>query len=428
MVELKIKDNSFVNKEDLKGIRRITENIANKTLEQLAKEGVFVFPECIQDARDIVKGQMVLQRVNQQYQTSNVMGFLGYGKEKLVIESRFSTGEQDYFFQYLLEQALEFPNILELNTNTNQDNRLFKLFLFLFPNYLRAAMRKGVFKTYIRNQYNDNNLRGTIDIARHIRKNNPFVGKVAYNQREFSYDNYLMELIRHTIEFIKRKPYGNNLLRKVKDEMEEVIKVTNSYEYYDRRKVLITNKKNPIRHAYYHEYRNLQQLCIMILQHEEHQIGYGSQQIKGILFDGAWLWEEYLNTLLKEHFEHPMNKSGSGAHYYFEKSVGKIYPDFIAHDRSSICDAKYKKVENNQSRDFHQILGYMFRFHVNAGYLLYPGKGNRELILKEHDDKVKVVKLGLAVPQVAKDYKEFEEQMKMAEQEFTRHVLERPLE
>jgi len=29
---------------------------------------------------------------------------------------------------------------------------------------------------------------------------------------------------------------------------------------------------------------------------------------------------------------------------------------------------------------------------------------------------------------VAKDYKEFEEQMKMAEQEFTRHVLERPLE
>ena len=33
---------------------------------------------------------------------------LGYGNERLVIESRFSTGKYDYFFQYLLERVLNF--------------------------------------------------------------------------------------------------------------------------------------------------------------------------------------------------------------------------------------------------------------------------------------------------------------------------------
>ena len=34
----------------------------------------------------------------------------------------------------------------------------------------------------------------------------------------------------HTIEYIKRKPYGNNLLTKVKDEVKLVIEATQDYE------------------------------------------------------------------------------------------------------------------------------------------------------------------------------------------------------
>ena len=83
-------------------------------------------------------------------------------------------------------------------------------------------MRKGLFKEYIRHNYNDGYVKGTIDIARHIEKNTPFTGNVAYSQREFSYDNSLMELVRHTIEFIKRKPYGTKILVKVKDEVKLV--------------------------------------------------------------------------------------------------------------------------------------------------------------------------------------------------------------
>ena len=220
MKPLKIKDNSQQKKDAFSHIRNLTDKIADKTLEQLEHEGVFVFPELVKDAEDIAQEQMILQSVNDTYRSGNVMGFLGCGDERLIIESRFCGEDKDHFFQYLLNKVLDFPSIVDLETDADRDNRLFNFLLFLFPYYLKSAMRKGLFKKYIRHKCNDGNVKGAIDVARHIAKNTPFIGNIAYNQREFSYDNHLMELVRHTIEFIKRKSYGNTLLVKVKDEVK----------------------------------------------------------------------------------------------------------------------------------------------------------------------------------------------------------------
>jgi len=437
MTELKIKDNALIGKKNFAEVSQITERIADKTLEQLEKEGVFVFPELIKDSEDIDKDQVVLQGANDCYRSSNVMGFLGYGNERLVIESRFSTGKHDLFFQYLLDRVLDLPNILELNTDANQDSLMFNMLLFLFPYYLKEAMRKGVFKAYFRNQYNDGNIKGSIDIARHVRKNTPFTGNVAYNQREFSYDNYLMELIRHTIEFIRKKPYGNNLLKKTKDEVASVVGATNEYEYYDRRKILLENMKSSIRHAYYREYRALQRLCIMILQHEKHQLGSGVRQVHGILFDGAWLWEEYVNLLIGSEFYHPMNKGGKGAQRLFAGNIGLIYPDFISHqtDNRIIADAKYKSSDNIKSCDYLQLLAYMFRFDAKKGLYLYPNsQGSENIALRMNSGSTyennvfprtdtMVFKCGLTIPTDVIDYEDFKAKIKKSEEDFKNRVL-----
>ena len=89
MKTFKIKDNSQRPKEVFSQIKNLTGKIADKTLEQLEREGVFVFPETVNDARDITQDQTILQSVNNAYRSSNVMGFLGYGDERLIIESRF---------------------------------------------------------------------------------------------------------------------------------------------------------------------------------------------------------------------------------------------------------------------------------------------------------------------------------------------------
>ena len=164
MKQFRIRDNSQTRKEDFSEVASIARKVADKTLEQLEREGVFVFPELIKDAEDIAKDQIILQSVNDSYRLGNVMGFLGCGNERLIIQSRFCSDDNDFFFQYLLDRVLDFPNIVDLETDADHDNRLFNFLLFLFPYYLKKASRKGAFKMYLRNEYNDGNVKGAIDV------------------------------------------------------------------------------------------------------------------------------------------------------------------------------------------------------------------------------------------------------------------------
>lgn len=436
MNQLRIKDNTTTAKEDFSSISHLVSQVADKTLEQLATEEVFVFPEIIKDSENLTEEQMILQSVNGCYRTSNVMGLLGCESEELFITSRFG-GEDDFFFFYLLEKAIGLPNVVRLHVSADERNPLLNLLSFLFPYYLKEALRKGLYKEYIWRRCNDANLKGTIDISRHIKENTPFLGSIAYRHRDFSYDNNLTELIRHTIEYIKRKPYGPMLLRRVRIEVNRVIAATPDYAPDKKLKVITQNKKSPVRHAYFSEYRALQKLCLAILLQEKQQIASGSQQVHGVLFDGAWLWEEYVNRLISTAFYHPQNKVDQGGQKLFDQNVGLIYPDFISRNAQEriVADAKYKPVNNINGRDYLQLLAYMFRFEAKKGYYLYPdstktktqplhlnrGSTYENNVTQRGD--ICVVKLGLKIPRHAPSYEDFKEQMKASELEFTRSLI-----
>ena len=431
----RIHDNSSQAKDEFSQIALLTQKIENKSLLQLEREGVFLLPENITKSDDLSKEQIPLQRLGDFYRTGTVLGFLGYGEEQLIIRSRFTSEENDFFLQYLLSKVIGLPNLLNWQTSSNQDHSFFNFLVFLFPHYLKKAMRKGGFKQYVSHKYNNANPKGVIDIARHINENTPFLGNVAFRLREFSYDNDLMELIRHTIEFIKRKEYGNNLLFNVKDEIMAVIEMTTRYRSSDLQKIIEKNRENPIRHTYFHEYRLLQRLCLMILQNDKHQYGTGLQQMYGILFDGAWLWEEYIHLLVDEHFYHPMNKSNKGTEYLFP-GCGEIYPDFIGKDQNPriIADAKYKPIDNIHGKDYLQLLAYMFRFNCKHGFYFYPEKeghtvtdyylnqGCRIENNVEPRSDVHVTKLGFRVPQGVNSYDEFSREIKENEDQFVKFI------
>ena len=220
----------------------------------------------------------------------------------------------------------------------------------------------------------------------------------------------------------------------MKDEVKLVIDATPGYEPYDRQRIIEQNKKSPIRHAYFREYLALQRLCILILRHQKHQIGTGSRKIYGILFDGAWLWEEYIESLIEDVFYHPMNKGGKGAQRLFNGNIGLIYPDFISRDDENriIADAKYKPIDNIGNRDYLQVLAYMFRFDAKAGYYLYPeaeGADDLKLWLNQGStyesnvsprDDVSITKHGLKIPTSAANYSEFVMKMNTNEIEFVK--------
>lgn len=425
----KVKDNTTYITSRFSCNQCIVSNILNKSLNQLDAEGFFIFPEAIKKVEDLTRDQMILQEFNGKYRTGNVMGFIGYGKERLIIQSRFCNDKEDYFLSYLLERVLNIPNIVSLDADTSSDKRLLNFLLFIFPKYLENAIQKGLYKQYIHKKYNDTNIKGKIDIPRHLTKNTPFIGSIAYSQRLFSYDNMLMELIRHTIEFIKSKSYGSIILSDIKEELKLIVNATQSYRTCDRQKIIEQNKKNPIRHAYFREYSALQRLCILILKSEKHDIGSGIQNSYGILFDGAWLWEEYINILLSSHFYHPKNKSKFGAQQLFSDGKGLIYPDFISKstDPRLIVDAKYKPIENIRGRDYLQVLAYMYRFDASKGYYIYPDlEGQVPLVFNLNKgstyennvsarDDVNIIKLGFKIPNKSADYDDFKMQIHESE-------------
>ena len=72
MKQVKIKDNQYIEKETFSEVANIVKRVVDKTLGNLQTEGVFVFPECMNDAKDITREQFILQSYNDKYCTGKV--------------------------------------------------------------------------------------------------------------------------------------------------------------------------------------------------------------------------------------------------------------------------------------------------------------------------------------------------------------------
>lgn len=256
---------------------QLTEQLVDRSLDSLSKEhGLFLFPTSWQEISDLEKSDKVFETVDDTLRTGNVIGFIGCGPERVTIHSRFAQNDtEDYFLHYMLQKVLHL-NVTNLETSLSLEQQFYQLYIYLFPSFLQAAMKKGLYKEYRRFQYHDANMKGALDVARQLKNSIPFEGRIAYNTREFSFDNNLMQLIRHTIEFIKSHPLSRSFelfQSKDRENVEAVIRATPSYQFADRNYTIYQNQLTPVRHAYFHEYRSLQKLCLMILRGQMHGIG-----------------------------------------------------------------------------------------------------------------------------------------------------------
>ena len=411
---------------------KISQVLLDRTLDNLSQEdSIFIFPNDLKNSPDLDKDQKILETVNQKIKTGNVIGFLGCGQERLTISSRFSSKSDDYFLHYLLQKVLNI-NLTSLDVGLSREERLYQLLIYLFPKYLEAAMRKGVYKEYQRFSHNDSHIKGVIDVRKHLKKNLPFTGNIAYTTREFTYDNPMMQLIRHTIEYIKnQKSLGRGIIYTNRENITEIIRVTPSYKQADRAKIIRLNQTKPLRHAYFREYRKLQELCLMILNREEHGLGYQEQKIHGILFDVAWLWEEYVHTLLPKDFIHPRNKEKKGGISVFSGGKRKVFPDFYHKELKIVLDAKYKELEFTEKginrEDLFQLISYSYILKAEKASLVFPSKhkvvDNEIGKLAGYGAMLK--KLSIQIPQKASSYNEFYEMLGKSEKIFQNNIKQK---
>ena len=411
---------------------KLSQALLDRTLDNLSKEdNIFIFPNDLKNSPDLEKDQKIFETVNQKIKTGNVIGFLGCSQERLTISSRFSDESNDYFFHYLLQKVFHI-NLTSLDVALSREDRLYQLLMYLFSKYLQAALRKGLYKEYHRFSHNDSHVKGVIDVRNHIKKNLPFTGNIAYTTREFTYDNPLMQLIRHTIEYIKnQKSIGQGVLDNLstsRENVAEIVRVTPSYKLADRAKIIRRNQSKLLRHAYFHEYRKLQELCLMILNQEKYGLGYQDQKIHGILFDVAWLWEEYVHTLLPKDFIHPRNKEKLGGISVFSVGKRKVYPDFYQEELKIVLDAKYKKLELTEKginrEDLFQLISYSYILKAEKAGLVFPSE---DKVVDNEIGKLAgygalLKKWSIQIPQNSSSYREFCEMMENSEEIFKRNI------
>lgn len=353
------------------------QKLAGPTISDLCLEehpNLLIFPQDLDVYGDKIGDAHIFNVKGDKIATGNIMGFVGCGSIKVSISSRFAQDREDYFLHYMLRKVFA-VNLFDLQFNSDEES-IFDFLIYLFPAFLKRAMQQGMYREYQTREYNDANVKGRIDISRNIRQDIPFAGSISYTTREYAQDNHLTQLIRHTIEYISHHRYSGNILHNdddTSDAVKAICQATESYNRNERQRVINQNLR-PISHPYYSEYRPLQQLCLQILRQEEMKYGRDDDEIYGVLFDGAWLWEEYLNTFLSDiGFEHTRNKEGIGHKSLFKDGTGWCYPDFLS--PQIVLDAKYKWYDDwnkMQTKDFYQVISYMHVLDLKKGGFVVP--------------------------------------------------------
>lgn len=450
----KLTDDEQISRPDIERIANI--QIGNLKLDDCPN--LLVFPRDLNHYGDDISEGHILELQGDQIITGNIMGFIGVNDTQIDIRSRFAKEDgNDYFLHYMLQKVFAI-NLFDIKHTTDKE-QVFDFLLYLFPYFLQKALGQGLYKKYRRFEYNDANIRGPIDVSRHIRQNIPFRGTVAYSTREHSYDNEVTQLVRHTIEYIKTKAHGAHILsnnKETKEAVSQIVMATQTYNVRERQKVINQNLR-PVRHPYFSAYTELQKICLQILRHESLKYGQEKAKVYGILFDGAWLWEEYLNSIFEEkHLDitHAKNKTEENGIALYENGRKSYYPDFYQKvegdkqgEKSFVLDAKYKRLGsdvNNDGEDsptlnrisichddLFQMITYMHVLPAKHCALLYPIEPDEETnqndkVIKSLPRKLKglggeICGYGLKIP-VKDKMNEFREEMKGVEESLTASI------
>lgn len=192
-----------------------------------------IFPQQLDIHHDGIADSYIFTMDNQKLQTGDLLGFVGINDSQITISTRFAKNDiEDYFLHYMLQKVFHI-NLLDLQHSISND-RIFDFLTYMFPFYLKRALKQGLYKQYTTKNYNNINVKGAINISNHIKNNTPFTGKIAYRVKEYNCDNDLAQLIRHTIEYI-RDSYMSSILQIDADTVAYVSQICNATPSYDKR-------------------------------------------------------------------------------------------------------------------------------------------------------------------------------------------------
>lgn len=329
---------------------------------------------------------VLFRKLGSQWFTGNFVGVLSLGNDgSIEIYSRFEDDNHRFaFINHMLNKIYDINDLFLTQGGNNKTELNFDLLLKLsFLSKLKNAYREGEYKSYEKVHKNDTSPRGTIDIARHIKLNLcPENYKVAYSYNEYTSKNSYIYLVRLCYEML----FQNGKKPKVK-EVDDLLFKSQDYWSYDKRQIIHKNENKPITSPLFKCHRDLQKFCLDVLKHKKMTLdSFGTEDGKyGVLIDCAWLWEEYVATLLKDYFIHKTMSSKEKDNLFVDekgKGFQRIIPDYVGKNSLPvIADAKYMNLygkrdlqDEQRNSVYYKTVMYMQRYQAKLGMIFYPSK------------------------------------------------------
>ena len=324
------------------------------------------------------------------FKTENLMGVLRFrdlrinAAVQIEVLSRFDQGKNNFFLNYLLSRVFDFAQGVEA-VSAQRSSLLEILLDVIFVRRLGEAAREGILRHYREFRNNDWNFKGSLDLPRHIRENVPLMHGIAYRKREIDLDVPVNRMIlaaalvanRRNPSLFESNAEAADALRQLRMGVTEAHDIRSLLAHRDCRE--------PVVHPFFREvWEPLRRIARMILEFERWTLfseGADDEEVSGIVFDGSWLWEEYVATVLKRKgFCHSGHKDGTVEKILpvFKDGSRRFAPDFyLRHEASDgydcVLDAKYKRSNPNGARcDVHQVLCYLLLTGARLGGLVFP--------------------------------------------------------
>lgn len=318
--------------------------------------------------------------------TGNLMGVLNLRDRsstvRVAIHSRFDEGnEKQPFLNYLLSRVYDI-NYLDLVQAGNQ-SFMEILLAIRFVQRIAEAREVGLYRQYKEFRCNDLNFKGRLNLSRHIRENMPIGGRIAYVKREITFDTPLNHLFRFVVALIeKRWPMLLERNIEAKRMISELKVNSPSWSSMSLVKTLQEREcRESVRHPFFAQYyEELRVLARMLLCGDGLNVFEADEsEVSGVIFDGAWLWESYLATVLEPlGYTHAICGTDVGRLSIFKEVPNDwgraqtcFYPDFYNSTRGVVLDAKYKRGMTCRE-DIMQLLAYALNTGAGKVGLIYP--------------------------------------------------------
>jgi len=309
------------------------------------------------------------------------VGAIQIGKTTIEILPKVGKEGNEKVWQNVLLEMLKVCNLLQAKQTSEanlklKSNSVLELYYELYLNEVELLIRNGLIKKYQPQTGQMKALKGALQFAQNISKNNIHKERFFTKHTIYTKDHLLHQILFEALKVIEQ--ISNSAL--LKDRIERLKFLFPEVKNINVELVHFTKIESSRKHIPY-----LKALTIakLILLNYKPDIKGGRENLLAIMFDMNILWEEYIFRILKKNHSQEFQILSQNKKLFWGVNQ-KVKPDVVITHKESkkvyVLDTKWKVLKNRRpsDEDLKQMYVYNHHWESQNSILLYPNGSNQE--------------------------------------------------